>query len=205
MTSSLSDGHAALTVVRLDPLHHDVLSDRRDVCRMHDRVIALLGLSPSDPKGRELWVSPRPDRLVLQYHRAVDLHTLPAGYATGHDRHPVRAQWSTGEEIRWALVANPIRKRTTRRADGTRGEVRTVTDPSGWVRAHLPMLRHHRIDVIDQRTAHGRKGQRRVTHSQARLVGTATVLDAGALSAAILGGVGHGRAYGCGLLMVGPA
>lgn len=196
-----------LTVINLDPSHPQVRVDLSDSCRMHARVLSLLGISPEHPKGRELWATPRPDRLIIQYPRPADVRWLPDGYHTAARHHPVRVDWPEGARVRWALVGNPVRCRSVYRADGTRRGVRVVRhDPIEWARSRLPMLEHHRIEIVDQHTAVGQRPRgQTVTHRRVRYVGVGTVLDPVALAAAIRSGVGPGKAYGCGLLVIGGA
>lgn len=196
-----------LTVIRLDPLNPSVQSDMRDVCRMHARVLSLLNLDPDQPKGRELWATPRPDRLLVQYHRAADARWLPDGYTVGHSVHQVRTAWECGDRVQWALIGCPIARRTTARPGGGRTVQVRAVEPAEWARARLSGLALDgvRSGQCQVRGVGSHRGGHGITHRRAHLTGDATVVDPEGVAAAIRGGVGRGRAHGCGLLMVGQA
>lgn len=195
-----------LTVVTTAPAHPTVAADRQDVCRMHARVVSLLGLDPDQPKSRELWAQPRPDRLLVQHERAADVRWLPDGYHTGHTVREVRTDWPTGQPIRWVLIANAVKDVHVDRGTGRRTNRREPIDPVAWARRRLAMIDHHDVTLLERRSARGRKpGGQRVVHDQSRLTGHGTVIDPTQLEAALVGGVGKGRAYGCGLLLVEAA
>lgn len=193
-----------LTVLRLAPRHPQVVADSRDVCRMHGRVLQLLGLDAEEPKGRELWAQPTPDRLLIQWRRAADPRWLPDGYATGSSAHPVRLDWRQGDRIRWAAVINPVKRHRPRVAGVRRGAGKAVpVPPVDYFAAHYPMLQVRDGVVLAEQTAVGRRPSGAlVTHRRARVAGAATVLDPDALAERLVSGQGHAKAYGCGLLLV---
>lgn len=197
-----------LTVIRLDPDHREVRADRRDLCRMHGRVLSMLGDDHAAP-GRYLWASPTPGRLLVQYHRPVDVRWLPDGYTVGHSEHEVRTDWPAGSAVRWAAVVAPTRSvkaAPDRHVRGRPVALRAPGEIDGWARRRLGMLDHHEVGICEERGAAGRKpGGRRVLYPQVRLQGRGTVLDPAGLAAALRGGVGRGKAFGCGLLLVVPA
>lgn len=195
---------AVLTVIRLHPTHPEVRADRHDLCRMHARVLSTLGLDPAVPKGRELWASPTEDRLLVQYHRPADPRWLPDGYTAGHTVHEVRTDWAVGARVRWAVIANPVHARSVA---GRRGVIERI-DPTEWAHRRLGATLH--LDSVDVHERHHSTGRRRsdgrtVTHARVRLTGLGTVTDPDRLAVQIRAGVGKGRAYGCGLLLVAAA
>jgi CRISPR system Cascade subunit CasE len=199
-------GTPVLTTLALDPDHPRVRADAADLCRAHARVLSLLGLDPEDPKPRELWAWPRPDRLVVQWHRPLDLSRLPPGYALDTATGPVRLDWPVGARVRWALVANPVSRTGARPATGARAttrDLRTTGEITGWATVRLGgALSDLEVWVDAHRPMSGTRDGRRVTHRWAWLRGSGTVADPEALAGAIAGGVGRARAYGCGLLLV---
>lgn len=190
-----------LTVIRLDPRSREARADRHDLCRMHGRVVEMLGLQPGEVKGRELWASPSPERLLVQYERPVDVRWLPDGYHVGHDVHEVRADWPAGARVRWAVIANPVHSRSH---SGRRGVIEPV-DPQVWARRRLDALDLEDVVMHERHHATGRHRGGPVTHDRVRLTGVGTVLDPARLAGQIRSGVGRGRAFGCGLLLVAPA
>ncbi|MFE5331275.1 type I-E CRISPR-associated protein Cas6/Cse3/CasE [Embleya sp. NPDC056575] len=61
----------------------------------------------------------------------------------------------------------------------------------------------HPLDAAVGRSGKGGATQK-VRHHRVRFEGTAEIVDPDALRAAVVGGVGKGRAYGCGLLTIAP-
>lgn len=188
-----------LTVLHLNPAHPDVRRDLTDVCRMHDRVGALLGRTPG---GRPLWALTTGPRLAIQHTRPLHLGSPPVGYAHTTTTHPVHARWEPGTRVVWAAVINPVIARHIR---GQRGR-RTPIPPTEWAHTRLGgMLDALTVEVLDAHTAVGHKAGRTITHRRARITGIGLVADPTRLAEAITTGIGHGRAHGCGLLIVRAA
>lgn len=201
-----------LTVLHLNPDSPHVHADSRDLYAMHQRVVSLLALQPGEEKGRELWAQPRPDRLLIQWRRAVDPRWLPDGYALAHQSVPVRLDWQPGQPVRWALVANVIKRnmgrpdvRRARRAVGQSITPRVIpADIGEWTATRLPMLDHRQVECLARRTHTGLQTRtgRKITVVRSRLAGEAVVTDPVGLAAAIRCGVGREKHTGCGLLLV---
>lgn len=148
-----------------------------------------------------------------------------AGWATrtweATDYAPMLARVVTGQEWGFRLTANPVK---SLHRPGQRGKtVPHVTEdqqiawlldrtprhgfeirgvPSSGPGGEAPDVRvTRRADLgFGKHDDAGPGGRRRVTLRQARFDGTLRVTDADALRAAMVQGIGRGKAYGCGLL-----
>lgn len=185
-------------VLLMNPASADVKRDLRDVQRMHARTCSLVGAARAD--SRLLW---RADghRLIVQAAMPIDLSRLPAGYATLVEDRKVRLDWPAGTTVRWEIVANPTRDipRTRRRVG--------LTDPeecADWIQARLPRagLRPLRIDGWREPLGRGRHPKGQLIVGRWRFRGVAVVEESERLAAALVNGIGKGRAYGAGLLTV---
>jgi CRISPR system Cascade subunit CasE len=124
---------------------------------------------------------------------------------------------SLGNQQRWAfrLTANPVHNgRKTPESPSTQrfGHVREA-DQAQWLLSRAerygfvvpaqpdgePNLRLHQ-----RQTQTFKRGNGRVTLVTATFDGLLEIVDAGRFRQALTGGIGHGKAYGCGLLTLAP-
>lgn len=173
------------------------LPPQRDVYERHRDVEALADGLP----GRLLWAEPRPGRVVVQAGGP-----LPAPDAA-LDLGPQLAALAAGDRVRWALIGNPTECLARHAPDGSRMRgVRTVLPEDrrrGWVERKLaPVLEITRLLDEPLPAAAGTKRGRRICHARHAYAGTGFVSDADALREAVAAGVGHGKAFGCGLLLI---
>lgn len=194
-----------LSVLRLR--HGDPLAERtwRDTHFAHAKV-----LEWAADGHRVLWARPHPDLMLIQSTKPVDTDALPSGHHVTHK--PVDTDWPAGAKIRWSLIANPAK--AVPRHDGPDGRCirpsRRVPIPLAerdqWLRRKLAgalTIGHMSGHPLGRRTGY-RAGQR-VVHELHCWVGDATVTDPHTLADLITSGVGPGKAYGAGLLLIREA
>ena len=159
---------------------------------------------------------PEPAVLVVQSTRPVTAAALPGNYATGItvvDLDRRLAALTSGQHVNWSLIGNTAVCRSPRGPDGRavgRGR-RTPLPPErrdDWARRKLVgALDVDAIDGAPLAAGVGRRGRGggTVTHARHRFSGTGSIVDAAALRDLARSGVGAGKAFGCGLLIVSPA
>lgn len=197
--------------------------DLGDPVGMHRRVMSLF---PSDagPDPRALFGvlhrtedTPTGPHLLLQSTHEPDTGRLPDGYGTTLAR-PLDALIDAirpGLTVRYRCVASPVRKPgATTRALYNLPPVVALTGTAAdewWLRqadqSGLKPLTHHAqpLDAVrgERRPTEG--APQRIRHARTQFDGTAAIIDPDMLRAAILGGIGRGKSYGCGLLSIAPA
>lgn len=155
--------------------------------------------------GRCLWAVPDDHTLVVQHSRDVDWLDVMGGVVSRSHTVPVSTPLS-GVPVRWGLIANPTK--CVRRSGSGRGK-RVGLPPEGWkawVQRRLgEVINIHSIDVAGLPPARGFKTDMRTTHARVLYTGVGTVANHDALRGAQYTGVGPGKAYGCGLLVVQEA
>lgn len=157
-----------------------------------------------DVPGRFLWSLPESHTLVVQHDAPVHWpDAMPGVIARTHTTEvctPI-----TGAPIRWAIIANPTK---ATRIKGQRGK-RTPLPPEEWkawvVRKLDGAINIHTIDATRMPTARGKRHTMTVTHQRVMFTGTGTVASQATLAELQHAGVGAGKAYGCGLLIVQEA
>lgn len=169
----------------------------RDTQAIHRTVMHALDGTPS---GRVLWCVPDARTLIVQANAPVP---DSIGGATVVGTGPVRTRFEPGDRVQVALIANPTRAIST--GHTTRGTVRPVPigDCADWLArktAGALDLRDVEVEELGART--GARHNMRVTHRLVGYAATATVTDSDALKHLITHGVGRGKAYGAGLLLV---
>lgn len=195
-------------VATLAPPHVDVLHTiriprlRRDSHYLH-RLVASL----TDGYDRPLWALPAPETLIVRAPHLVEA-ALP-------DRARVSTSTSlipdAGACVEWALVANPTRATGPRGDDGRligRSKRQPLPDDQtvDWVARKLtgPLVEVTVAACERTRalTGHNPRTGRTITHTRHMATGTAVVEDQGAFAELLRAGVGPGKAFGCGLLIV---
>lgn len=157
--------------------------------------------------GRILWAHPQHARIVIRSAEPPDWGAFPG--ATGAAAAPGVTTPTQGDTVSWALIANPSKAIPTPiGADGTRPRGRRVALPedevSDWARRKLAdALDVTSLNADRLAPARGHKPDgTRITLARYALAGTATVADPEALAELQTRGVGAGKAFGCGLLIV---
>lgn len=166
----------------------------RPIPRDNQQVHATIAASSTG--GRVMWAAPCADLLIVQAERC-DL-PYPGQSTTG----PVRTHYPAGTPVQVSLIGNPVVSEFTR---GQRGRRRPLPldQHEAWLRRKLDGavdLDEVAVQPIGSRS--GRRGDGRVLHRLAGFYAAGTVTDSGALAGLIRSGVGPGKAYGAGLLLV---
>lgn len=154
-----------------------------------------------DIPGHFLWSQPDPRTLVVQHDETVCWpDVMPGILARTHTTTATTP--ITGAPIQWAMIASPTK---ATRIKGRRGK-RTPLPPEEWkqwvARKLDGAINIHTIDATRLPTARGRRHTMTVTHRRVMFTGTGTVASQAALAELQHDGVGSGKAYGCGLLIV---
>lgn len=210
---------ATLTRLRLNPQHRGTIADLADAHRMHRRLMSMfdtsLGDTPRATAGLLYRVERhRHDVTVLAQSTAEPRTTaLPTDYATVDSTplEPLLDLLDHHVPVRYRIDANPVAIKTT---DGHKAR--------RWLHDDEAVQWWHRraadagLDLVSctltqetlsyaARDDTRNKRRVRVPHGISRFEGTAVVSDPTALRDAVLTGIGHARAYGCGLLSLAPA
>ncbi|MGW1143652.1 type I-E CRISPR-associated protein Cas6/Cse3/CasE [Streptomyces sp. NPDC002454] len=208
----------------LDASRTDVREELRNAVAMHRRVMSLFPDFPELERARSHFgVLHRVERterqavLMVQSNREAAPERLPDGYAVGfavRGIDPLLDALALGRRLSYRCDANPIRRpsRTTREVYGNLPPVVALhgrhADDWWHRRAGLAGLKVHTHLSHPLDPAVGCRGKgvgaQKVRHHRVRFEGTAEIVDPDALRAAMTGGVGKGRAYGCGLLTIAP-
>lgn len=167
----------------------------RPIPRDNQQVHATIAASSTG--GRVMWAAPCADLLIVQAERC----GLP--YSGQSTTGPVRTHYPAGTPVQVSLIANPVAARAGAR--GTRGTRRPlpIDQHEAWLRRKLDGavdLDEVAVQPIGSRS--GRRGDGRVLHRLAGFYAAGTVTDTDALAGLIRSGVGPGKAYGAGLLLV---
>lgn len=147
---------------------------------------------------RVLWANPIPRLLLIQAASAV---VLPVRDARRTESAPLVTP-PTGAHVEVSLIAAPTK---SVHRSGARG-IRRPLPPDGWAgwlrrkTSGALDLEWVRADPAGVRS--GRRSGRRITFTRVAYHATGTVTDAAALSTLQRIGVGTGKGYGCGLLLV---
>lgn len=221
-----------LSLLHLDPASTEVLRDIRDPHALHCRVMRAFPtvLDPEEKPRAHFGVLHRleDDRktgqplLYVQSRMKPDWSFLPAGYARPvgvpnpavKDVGPVYERQGRDKVLRFRIRANPTRKVDTKSGpDGVRRNGRRV--PVSGPDAYLEWLRRKGeecgFEVLRAAVAAAGAGELVRSHSTGRTFqgvlfeGHLVIRDAERFRAALEEGVGPGKAYGFGLLSIGPA
>lgn len=192
-----------LTIARLHtgtPLLADAHAVHRAVCA-----------ATHTSHGRVLWAHPTRRVLLIHSPTPPDMTRIPdvASHTIVAPRLP-----HAGARVRWALIANPVKATGPRDPETGRFLSRTRRHPlpepewETWVRRKLaPALAD--LDEISSEALPSWKarppGRPPITHLRVCYTGTATVVGEDALARLVAEGVGPGKAFGCGLLLVEQA
>lgn len=202
-----------ITVIRLAPDHPAAYRDQRDLCAMHTRVVdATIGM-PTDEM-RVLHALPHPGLLAIRAPEPVTAARLPAGYATSITHRPWTVPGSTGT-WRMAGVVNPGRHSNTggptlaqpdRKRVHTQPHLYTTPDEQRqWLGRRLPGATIDEFTIARAWVGHGRhRTGKTITVRCVTVSVLVTVHDPASLAAAVTGGVGMDKTWGCGLTLWEP-
>ncbi|MEV1010384.1 type I-E CRISPR-associated protein Cas6/Cse3/CasE [Streptomyces sp. NPDC049881] len=213
-----------LARLTLDTSRADVREELRNAVAMHRRVMSLFpGMPARDEARKHLGVLHRVEQsgrqavLMVQSNRKAAPERLPDGYAVSsasRDIDPLLAAVAHGRRLSYRCDANPIRRPTRTTRDVYKNLPPVVAlhgrpaDDWWHRRAELAGLKIHTHLSHPLGAAVGRRGEgsgaQNVRHHRVRFEGTAEIVDPDALRAAMTGGIGKGKAYGCGLLTIAP-
>ncbi len=108
-------------------------------------------------------------------------------------------------QYRFECVLNPVRKNAQ---TGRREPVRGREAVAEWFSRKAPScgftLDETALQVADISVDSFEKGGHTVTLSKARITGILTVTDRERFAYSVAHGIGHGKAFGCGLLQIAP-
>lgn len=208
-----------LTQIVLNSRHPVVQKALSDARIMHSHVMALVtstrGAQPrleagvlyrieNSRSGPLLLVQTRPKPEVSELSEEL-------GQAEVRDITPLLETLTPGAVLRYRITASPTRRIVAK--DAQRGDRGAIT-PLWGVEAEEWWTRRASGAGLDIRTVisehigtiHGEKRKGSIVHHAAmRFSGVGVVTDAQRLVEALRGGIGRGKAYGCGLLSLAPA
>jgi CRISPR system Cascade subunit CasE len=213
-----------LTRFEINPARRDARSLLASPQRLHAAVLAAFPDTATDDDGRVLWrldegrhdallylVSPAKPDLT---HLAETVGRPNYGWDT-RDYSPLLDRLAADDRWAFRLLANPVRsgRKTATSTRTQRFSHVTVAQQIGWFLRQAERhgftvpdnsLGEPDLDVRARRTLRFTRGQRTVTLSTAVFEGQLRVEDPAALRAALIGGIGPAKAYGCGLLTLAP-
>lgn len=153
-------------------------------------------------QGRTLWAQPTPRRIIIRTPVAgVAWDRWPHAQSTSVTAASLR--YTPGTRIAWALIANPTRSVFIRGQRGKRVALDDADSVIAWAGERLRAAATP--DGVDAQRLQPASGASGLNLSRWALSGSATVEDSGAMARLLTEGVGHGRAFGCGLLLVRDA
>jgi CRISPR system Cascade subunit CasE len=160
--------------------------------------------------------------LLVQATMRPDWGSLPPGYLARRADNPavkqiaLRDLLNAGDVFRFRLAANPSRKIDTKtledgvRRHGRRVELRGEVEQVAWLERRgelggFGLVEPARTLIVRQRgRLTGRKSSGRITAVAVQFDGLLEVTDPEIFHETILTGIGPGKAYGMGLLSLGP-
>lgn len=115
------------------------------------------------------------------------------------DYRPFLDKLQNGETRRFALTATPVVSK-----DGKRTPLRTPTGMHQWAERKLAQAgaRLDALDILDVHATRFNRQGRKLTFHTVEYTGVFTVTDRDKLTHAMLAGIGHGKAYGLGLMLL---
>lgn len=157
-----------------------------------------------DIPGRFLWSLPESRTLVVQHEEPVHWPGVMPGVVARTHTTTVDTP-ITGAPVTWALIANPTKSQFR---PGQRGK-RVPLPPEEWKawagRKLDGAINLHEVDATLMPVARGNRHEMTIYHRRVLYTGTGTVANQQALAGLQRDGVGAGKAYGCGLLIVQEA
>jgi CRISPR system Cascade subunit CasE len=210
--------------LRLHPRDPLVLRDLGDPVELHRSVMRGFGVGEGSPRAEfqvlhRLERSPQGDSapvLLVQSGVEPDWRRLPEGYLLGHETRDASSLLdgvAASQVYRFRVVANASKKVGTRGEDGRlvgrsrRVPLRDDTDRLAWLDRRASgagfVVEPGSVRIDDMPTM-AQRGPAGVVVEPVGFSGLLRVVDPVALSAALRGGIGPAKAYGCGLLTIAP-
>jgi CRISPR system Cascade subunit CasE len=175
-----------------------VRRDLRDAEALHKRVMSLVPDGLGEQARAKAGVLYRYDETG-----AVDAARLPDQYGSlaVRDLSPLLDRLQPDMAVQYRIVANTTKRlgRTSERA-GKLVALRDAEADQWWKASGLILRTLISTSLPDIRG----KGPGGVRHAATRFDGMAVVKDPDLVRQAVLGGIGRGKAYGCGLLSLAP-
>lgn len=202
---------AWLTQITPDFRNPEARRDLADAVRMHQRIMSLVPNGLGDQPRRQAGVLYRIEeaqagaRILAQTAIQPNLGKLPAGYGKtqARDLGPLLRWLREGTLVRYRLNANTcLRKARSKEVVPLRG-----TDAEKWWTDRAPACGLNLQSLLSRSPGdivRGADPNKRVRHALTQFNGVATVTDPGALTTAIITGIGRGKSHGCGLLSIAP-
>lgn len=188
--------HAYITRITLNPVNPDV----RKVLRSPEAIHAVVSAATSG-SSRPLWrldgdrlyiVSDQldTDRLEARLGKPI-INTL--------DYRPFLDKLQNGETRRFTLTATPVVSK-----DGKRTPLRTPAGMHQWAEGKLTQAgaRLDALDILDVHATRFNRQGRKLTFHTVEYTGEITITDRDKLTQTMLSGIGHGKAYGLGLMLL---
>lgn len=175
----------------------------------HEMLVSVT--TPPEP-GRVLWSWPARDLILVQAGNPVTANLLP-GLVTAARSADIRTHWPAGTPVDVSMIGNPIRNRggnrprdgETRRQRGTKTAL-PVDQHATWLATRLgEAIAVDQVATEPLRPAIARKRDHKVTIALAGFYASGVVTDPRRLADMICHGLGSGRAYGAGMLLVAEA
>lgn len=173
----------------------------RQPYRVHQR---LLMAWPDGEAGRVLWRAwPRDGRIIVRHPEPADWDRAFADFYCRPqvEQNEVTAHLTRGDEWRFWLVGNP-----TKRESDSRNLTSNGVDWRDWLYRKLDAAGAAPLDRIDARRLRAdqpRRGNHELTIDRVRFAGDLAVEEPARLAEALSAGIGRGKAFGCGLLLLG--
>lgn len=158
-----------------------------------------------DIPGHFLWSLPDRNSMVVQHDEPVHWPTVMPGVITRTHTTPADTP-ITGAPVKWAIIANPVK--AVKQARGKRGK-RTPLPPDEWktwIERKLDgAVNIHTVDATLMPVGRGKRHGMTLYHQRVMYLGAGTVASQSHLAELQRSGIGPGKAYGCGLLIVQEA
>lgn len=188
----------------------DVRADLADCCRLHTRLLqafaAVLDGAPARAAHGVLYrIEDRARGLLLvQSQSEPDWLQLPVGYLSAQVK-PLALAVVPGQQVVFRLLGNPVKSAADPAARGHRTALSSSEELQVWFQrqAEAAGLQVDGVMIQAEPVLQGwHRTERRVVLAAVRYDGVATVNDVTRLTHAMEHGIGHGKAYGCGLLSI---
>ncbi|MDG4827691.1 type I-E CRISPR-associated protein Cas6/Cse3/CasE [Solwaraspora sp. WMMD1047] len=201
-------------LIRIEPdlRNRSASQDLRDIVAIHQRVMTLvpdgLGRDPRQRAGVLFRIDQEPTGPVVLVQTTLqpDPSRLPPryGHVDTRDIGPLLKAIHPGMRVRYRLAANPSKRAIT---GPHAGKVVPLSGPdveAWWIkRAETHGLALEQMHTHPQPSMIGKA--KPIRHAVTRFDGTAVVRDVDLVRAAVLGGIGRGKSFGCGLLSLAAA
>ncbi|GAA1748922.1 type I-E CRISPR-associated protein Cas6/Cse3/CasE [Streptomonospora arabica] len=202
-----------LSRITPNPRSAQARADLASAGALHRRLMGLLpredlGDSPRQAAGLLFRVdeSRSGTAVLVQSARKLDESRMPYDYGQIEHRElsPLLEALTTGQAVRYRIVASPTRRIGRSAKNGTK----EVTTPLRGAEAEAwwhSRARDHGIEprslvAHDRHDAFDRSRGRRIRHAAVLFQGAAVVTDPAAAREAVRCGIGRGKSHGCGLL-----